>query len=148
MPATQFNWRESEQFKFPHNLFPVTVGNKYHPFLRRARGMSGVYAFWEMVTFERKGVMDILPQIVYIGESHTRRLYETITRHFRRWDGRAAQYAREDMLVAFIITGSDEAVTRQYAEIQIHHPRDNEVECATSACSRRRAVRKRLPAPF
>lgn len=55
----------------------VTSNGKYAPELVAIRGgkLSGVYV-----------IMDTQMETVhYVGESHTGNLYDTITRHFRRW---------------------------------------------------------------
>jgi hypothetical protein len=53
-------------------------GEPYPDWLRRIKGSSGVYVI-------RLRDRDGEPVIVYVGESHTDRLYETLTRHFQNW---------------------------------------------------------------
>lgn len=115
--------------KFP--IFPaVTADGEYHPNLQAIRGLdeSGVYA-----------IIDLRTRVVlYVGESHTGRLYDTITRHFRRWkrnpknsQGRrrgGTTYSRFSVLLAMTITDASEAQDRQYEEIQRLNPRDNKVD--------------------
>lgn len=110
--------------------FPATSGGRYHPQLEQIRGVqvSGVYAI-----ADRRS-----RRTLYIGESHSGRLYDTITRHFREWrvdprqdaQGRrrgGTMYDRGDVLVAFVITEADVAQPAQYAEIDRLRPRDNQV---------------------
>lgn len=55
-----------------------TRGDPYPDWVRDLRGKSGVY-----VIRERTGDGDA--EIVYVGESHSSKLYETLTRHFQEW---------------------------------------------------------------
>jgi hypothetical protein len=117
--------------------FPaVTPAGDYHEHLAelRAFAVSGVYAI-----ADASG-----GKVWYVGESHTGRLYDTITRHFRRWSidaRRDAQgrrfggttYDRRRVRVAFLITAPDEAQAQQYAEIQRLDPRDNEIDGSVTA---------------
>ena len=77
--------------------------------------------------------------VLYVGESHTGRLYETITRHFRAWkrDPHRDQWGRrfggktyDRRRVSLLIeeTDDEEARPRQYEYIQLFAPRDNEVD--------------------
>lgn len=115
--------------------FPaVDRSGKYAPQLeplRRSR-VSGVYA-----------IADASRRTLYVGESHTGRLFDTITRHFRSWrvdPSRDAQgrrrggtmYDRRRVLVAFVITEPDAAQAFQFAEISRLRPRDNQVEGVTA----------------
>lgn len=108
--------------------FPAVIaGGHYHQHLAELRNykVSGVYA-----------IIDDVGQVLYVGESHTGRLYDTITRHFRSWridprqdaQGRrrgGTTYDRRAVQVAYLITNADEAQAQQYAEIQRLQPRDN-----------------------
>src|SRR5262249_48821307 len=53
-------------------------GDRYPAWVRALRGKSGVYLI-------RERQRDDSNPIVYIGESHTARLYQTLTRHFQTW---------------------------------------------------------------
>jgi hypothetical protein len=53
-------------------------GERYPPWIHALRGKSGVYII-------RERQRDGSNPIVYIGESHTDRLYQTLTRHFQTW---------------------------------------------------------------
>jgi hypothetical protein len=52
------------------------TGTPYPPWVRALKGKSGVYVIREL---KRDGSS----QIVYVGESHSGRLYNTLTRHFQ-----------------------------------------------------------------
>ncbi len=112
--------------------FPATSrGGDYAPQLAGIRGarVSGVYAI-----AERRS-----RRVLYVGESHTGRLYDTITRHFREWrtdprqdaQGRrrgGTMYNRLQVLVAYVVTEADVAQAAQFAEISRLRPRDNQVD--------------------
>lgn len=126
-----FNIREP----FPATVQPRTGGMwRYHPSLvaLRAAKASGVYAIIDARTL----------RVLYVGESHTGRLYDTITRHFRKWccyrqtgNGRkrgehgegGKQYDRAAVLITFRTCPAAQAQAKQYEEIQRLNPRDNEV---------------------
>lgn len=106
-------------------------GWEYHPALQslRSRRASGVYAI-----IARRGRV-----VLYVGESHSGRLYDTITRHFRAWKvdpGRDVQgrrrggttYRRENVLIAWTETPAGIAPDVQYVEIQRLSPRDNDID--------------------
>jgi len=54
------------------------IGERYPAWVRALRGKSGVYVI-------RERQRDGSTPIVYVGESHSRRLYQTLTRHFQTW---------------------------------------------------------------
>jgi hypothetical protein len=54
------------------------TGERYPAWVRALRGKSGVYII-------RERQRDGSNPIVYVGESHTSRLYQTLTRHFQTW---------------------------------------------------------------
>ena len=56
-------------------------GKAFADWVGGLRGKSGVYA----IRWNGGWLSD--PGVVYVGESHTGRLYETFSRHFQRWDG-------------------------------------------------------------
>lgn len=115
------------------HAFPAIVGRPgrgrppYHPSLAALNGrrVSGVYA-----------ILEADGTVLYVGESHTGRLYDTITRHFRQWNvdpardaqGRArggTTYDRRRVRIAYAETPADQAQAIQYAAIQALRPRDN-----------------------
>ena len=53
-------------------------GRTYHASLRAGRDRSGVYCIRVRGFFGGA-------EVVYVGESHTDRLYQTCTRHFQSW---------------------------------------------------------------
>lgn len=103
-------------------------GEPYPEWLRALRGQSGVYVIRE------NGV------VVYVGESHTGRVYETLTRHFQAWrrwksfwDGQYGEghdpgltYDRSTVEVAVRVTDhGDPALDEEAALIRRLQPRDN-----------------------
>jgi len=102
----------------------------YAPELAALNGLeaSGVY-----VILSRSG------RVLYVGESHTGRLYGTITRHFRKWSpSRGAAYAngrrfggvpydREKCFVAWEVCEPEQCAAFQWAEIVRLSPADNSV---------------------
>lgn len=114
-------------------------GERYPAWLRALSGKSGVYIVREAADLGRT---------LYVGESHTGKLYGTITRHFQRWlrssRSRSAlrfqgarggwspgsrdpgvTYPREDVVVAVIVRPADRAVELQGRLIDSLCPRDN-----------------------
>jgi hypothetical protein len=85
----------------------------------KGRNLSGVYLIRERASGE----------LLYIGESHRGRLFETLTRHMYEWNGRGAGPSYEPSLVdvALVVaeTPLDDPVADQYALIQRLSPRDN-----------------------
>ena len=53
-------------------------GEPYPDWVRALTDKSGVYVIREIGD-------DGTAEVVYVGESHTNRLYNTLTRHFQRW---------------------------------------------------------------
>lgn len=118
------------------NAIPATDSfGKYHEALQMLCGsrVSGVYAFFA----ESRG--NPTSQCLYVGESHTGNLYDTITRHFRRWKldpandslGRrrgGTTYDRNRVYVAWATLPAKDAADVQYLEIQRLQPRDNAID--------------------
>ncbi len=90
----------------------------YPDWVRALKGKSGVYVI-------RSAGND--KQVLYVGESHTGRLYETLTRHFQAWSGRTAgpTYGRGAVRVAVKVTPAARAVDAQNRLICELMPRDN-----------------------
>ncbi len=102
-------------------------GEPYPLWLRRLKGQSGVYVI-------RQG-----GRPVYIGESHTGRLYETLTRHFQTWRRRkqfwkggyaeghdpGLTYDRDSVEVAVRVTSANDAIEEEARLIERLRPRDN-----------------------
>src|ERR1044071_169672 len=57
---------------------PIGATGRYPDWVRALRGKSGVYLI-------RERQRDGSNPVVYIGESHADRLYQTLTRHFQTW---------------------------------------------------------------
>jgi hypothetical protein len=102
-------------------------GEDYPEWVRALRGKSGVYVI-------RQG-----GETVYVGESHTGRLYETLTRHFqtwRRWKGfwrgqyseghdPGLTYRRDSVEVAVRVLSPTKALDEEARLIRRLEPRDN-----------------------
>lgn len=98
----------------------------YHANLLALRGLeaSGVY-----------GIYSTGGKLLYVGESHSGQLFDTITRHFREWEvgpddaqGRrrgGTTYKRGGVKLAFVVTRADEAQDLQLDMIRRLSPRDN-----------------------
>jgi len=65
---------------------------RYAPWVRELKDRNGVYVI--------RGALD--GDVYYVGESHSGRLYSTLTRHFQFWDGYTAgtTYDRDGVEVA------------------------------------------------
>lgn len=91
----------------------------YAPWVRALKGRNGVYAIRDAETGE----------VLYVGESHTKRLYATLTRHFQSWDGYTAgtTYDRFAVEVATCALDSPrgDVIREQVAVIGRLSPYDN-----------------------
>lgn len=108
------------------------TGERHPDWLHALKGKSGVYVIRERRASGR-------PVIVYVGQSNTGRLYETLTRHFqtgRRWKGFwKGQYAeghdpgltydRARVDVAVRVTSPSESIEEEARLIARLRPRDN-----------------------
>mgnify|MGYP000906227783 CR=1 FL=1 len=108
------------------------TGERYPDWLHALKGKSGVYVIRERSASGK-------PTIVYVGQSNTGRLFETLTRHlqtWRRWKGFwKGQYAeghdpgltynRARVEVAARVTSPDEAIEEEARLIARLRPRDN-----------------------
>lgn len=96
----------------------------YPAWIRGLRRSNGVYVFRDRETGE----------IVYIGESHSDRLYSTLTRHFQAWtdayDTAGVTYYREEVDIAVIVVPAEHAMYLQNELICALVPRDNRLQCA------------------
>lgn len=108
-------------------------GERYPEWVRALRGRSGVY-----VIRERADDSDGEAPIVYVGQSQTGRLYETMTRHLQEWSRRkgfwrgqfsandpGVTYPRESVEVAVLITTPSRALDEESRLIRKLRPRDN-----------------------
>jgi hypothetical protein len=110
-----------------------TSGERYPDWIRALDGKSGVYVIKEV---QRDGS----EQIVYVGESHSARLYDTLTRHLQTWqrdkkfwrDQFGGQghdpgltYPRHRVLVAARVLPPARAIAEEARLIRKLRPRDN-----------------------
>ena len=110
-----------------------TSGERYPDWVRALDGKSGVYVIKEV---QRDGT----EQVVYVGESHTGRLYDTLTRHLQTWrrqkkfwrDHFGGQghdpgltYERDRVLVATRVLSPQRAIAEETRLIRKLRPRDN-----------------------
>ena len=96
----------------------------YPAWIRGLRRSNGVYVFRDRESGE----------IVYVGESHSDRLYATLTRHFQRWtdafDTAGVTYYRDEVDIAVIVVPGEHANYLQNELICALIPRDNRLQCA------------------
>lgn len=92
---------------------------------------SKTFASWVRSLSKSSGVYLIRAldgEMLYIGESHTKRLYKTLTRHFQKWsDYRRYRivYDRNSVRVAVVQTPDEIAFEKQNVLIARFKPRDN-----------------------
>lgn len=93
---------------------------KYAEWLRDLRDSSGVYVVRSARTHET----------LYVGESHSGQLYDTITRHFQDWRGYTSgtTYSPAHVEVAYRTTPPSAAPGHQGELIRRLDPRDNVYE--------------------
>jgi hypothetical protein len=109
------------------------TGERYPAWIRALDGKSGVYVIKEV---QRDGS----EEIVYVGESHTGRLYDTLTRHLQTWrrhktfwreqfGGQAHDpgltYRRDRVLIAARVLSPARAMAEETRLIRTLRPRDN-----------------------
>lgn len=114
----------AESLAYSGAFRPWNKGGGYHSKLLKLQRASGVYAIWSTSG-----------KLLYIGESHTGQLYDTITRHFRDWrvaaddaQGRRRgghEYKRGGVKVAVYTTEPGAAQDVQLDFIRAMNPRDN-----------------------
>ena len=122
----------------PRRLPPRPVGARgepYPPWLAALRGASGCYVIRDRAT----------RAVLYVGESHSGRLYRTITRHFQAWarlkrhwigllgaqqHDPGTNYQRDAVTVQVVTTSPAAAVGLQGRLIRALRPRDNIVGAA------------------
>ncbi len=98
----------------------ISTGRGFLPWLKaETKGKSGAYLIRDSGFFGG--------EIVYVGESHTGRLFQTITRHFQRWKGKTAgpTYPRSKVQVAIVRCPAKQAVDLQDNLIAEFRPKDN-----------------------
>lgn len=112
----------------------VGSAGAFAPWVRALDGYSGAYVIAERPRGSGPAV------VVYVGESHAGRLYDTLTRHFQKWrrakhwwtglydrnDAPGTTYARERCVAAVVLApNGPTAIDLQAALIATLHPRDN-----------------------
>jgi hypothetical protein len=113
---------------------PIGASGRYPDWVRALRGKSGVYLI-------RERQRDGSSPVVYIGESHAGRLYQTLTRHFQTWrrhkkfwSGQytgsqshdpGLTYHRARCTVAVRVLSSERALHEEARLIARLRPRDN-----------------------
>jgi excinuclease UvrABC nuclease subunit len=100
---------------------PVKEGHAVAEWVKALKGKSGVY-----VVRER----GFLGSVLYVGESHTGRLYSTLLRHFQHWTGPTAgpTFPVSKVELAVIRTPAGKAIELQNAVIAEYRPKLNVAE--------------------
>ncbi len=100
---------------------PVKEGRSVAEWVKGLKGRSGVYLIRERGFFGA---------VLYIGESHTGRLYSTLLRHFQRWKGPTAgpTFPVSKVEVAVVRMPAGKAVETQNALIAEYSPTLNVAE--------------------
>lgn len=103
------------------NYRAVKEGHQIAPWVKELKGKSGVYVIRER---------GFLGSVLYIGESHTGRLYSTLLRHFQRWIGKTAgcTFAVSNVEVAVVRTPAARALDLQNNMITEFRPKLNVAE--------------------
>ena len=101
---------------------PVKEGRQISDWVKALKGKSGVY-----LIREKNGFLFFAGEVVYVGESHTSRLYSTLLRHFQHWTGKTAgaTFAVSKVEVAVVRCPANRALALQNALIEEYRPRLN-----------------------
>ena len=101
---------------------PVKEGRQIADWVKALKDKSGVY-----LIREKSDWIIFSGDVVYIGESHTNRLYSTLLRHFQHWTGKTAgaTFAASKVEVAVVRCPANRALTLQNALIEEYRPRLN-----------------------
>ena len=101
---------------------PVKNGRDVADWVKALKGKSGVY-----LIREKNGFLFFAGEVVYVGESHSNRLYSTLLRHFLRWSGKTAgpTFAVSKVEVAVVRCPANRAITLQNSIIEEYRPRLN-----------------------
>src|SRR5208282_6019360 len=104
---------------------PVKHGRAIAPWVRTLKGRSGCY-----LIREKNGFLFFSGDVVYIGESHSNRLYSTMLRHFQHWTGKTAgpTFAASKVEVAVVRCPAARALDLQNAMIAEYRPKLNIAE--------------------
>jgi len=100
---------------------PIKEKGKFAKWLDDLDKRSGVYLI------RKKACVGFHCQMLYVGESHTGRLKQTLMRHFQHWKGPTAGYHTDaaGVEVATVRCPASQAVELQNALIEEHRPRYN-----------------------
>jgi excinuclease UvrABC nuclease subunit len=100
----------------------VKEGRAVAQWVKELKGKSGVY-----LIREKFGFLFFAGEVVYVGESHTDRLYSTLLRHFQRWTGKTAgaTFAVSKVEVAIVRCPAKRALALQNSIIEEYRPRLN-----------------------
>jgi hypothetical protein len=101
---------------------PIRTEEGYAPWLAEAAGAHGVYVIRERCRRGKRAT------VLYVGESHTHRLRETLQRHFQQWTGRTAgpTFDAEATEVAMeVLLDGNDAIRQQNRLIRSLHPVHN-----------------------
>ncbi len=101
---------------------PIKEGRAIAPWVRSLKGKSGCY-----LIREKNGFLIFSGDVVYIGESHTNRLYSTLLRHFQHWTGKTAgaTFQVTKVEVAVVRCPANRALALQNSLIEEYRPRLN-----------------------
>jgi len=100
---------------------PVKEGRSIAGWVKTLKGKSGVYIVQERGFWGK---------LLYIGHSHSDRLYSTLLRHYQHWTGPTAgpTFLASNTEVAVILTSAEKAIELESALIAEHQPKFNVAE--------------------
>ena len=100
---------------------PVKEGRAVAEWVKALKGKSGVYLVREP---------GIFGEVLYLGESHSNRLYSTLLRHFQHWTGKTAgaTFPASRVEVAVVRCPAARALDLQDAMIAEYRPKFNVAE--------------------
>jgi excinuclease UvrABC nuclease subunit len=103
---------------------PVKEGRAIAPWVRALKGKSGCY-----IIREKNGFLFFAGEVLYIGESHSGRLYSTLLRHFQKWSGKTAgpTFPVSKFEVAVVRCPAARALDLQNAMIEEYRPKLNTI---------------------
>lgn len=108
---------------YPFAAIGEYSGEPYPDWILGLDGRNGVY----LIRLRDSG------EIAYVGESHSDRLYGTLTRHFQTWSPKhntaGATYDRSDVTVAVVLVPKTHAQYLQNELICALKPQDNRLVC-------------------
>lgn len=131
--------RMLSRFRSVQKVYPDGSGEGGRfPFYPDGGGDSGRFPAWVRELDGKSGVYVIKNRvfnaIMYVGESHSGKLYGTLTRHFQRWRGQGSghNYPLFNSVVAVEIVSPSKALRLQEELILKLRPLDNERAVAGS----------------